>query len=287
MWECIYVCIYIYGWVYRRPGGEHILTTFVLWFMSGVCRPKARFGGERILATFGLWVVSCACRPNVSIVPQPLVACRPDSIIDCAARILWQESELPDSKKADTVWCSQTSSLVHKTAVVFLSGAVCCVRFTLTLESPGVHFGVPGLRSGGFWSYGAGLWSPLGAFGRWGPILCRSRAKNPYILESLSASEISKGAKKLRKTVSRKHPIKSVVPERTRNGKMSILYSNYHMFWEAEDVQFKCLLVSFGSHLEALFHTFGKKCEFRNSKTWVPKKHRTCIEKGHAVHTVD
>ena len=53
-----------------------------------------------------------------------------------------------------------------KLGVFFLSGTVRCVHFTSIVGSPGSYFGVLGLHLGGFWSSGAGLWTPVGAFGR-------------------------------------------------------------------------------------------------------------------------
>ena len=70
-----------------------------------------------------------------------------------------------------------TGLLDPKLQVFFLSGTVRCVHFTSILESPGIPFGALGLHFGGFWSFGAGLWTPLGAFGRRGQILSRSREK--------------------------------------------------------------------------------------------------------------
>jgi len=54
--------------------------------------------------------------------------------------------------------------------------------------------------------------------------------KCPHVLESLLVPEISKAAKRHKNTDSRKQSRKSVVPEQSRNGNMSILYSNYNIF---------------------------------------------------------
>ena len=105
-----------------------------------------------------------------------------------------------------------------------------CVHFTSILGSLWGHFGVLGLHFGGSWSSGAGLWAPLGAFGRRGQILRRFREKVGLLLGSLLAPQISKVPPKRKKTVPRRQARKNVVPEHLQNGEMLILYSNYHMF---------------------------------------------------------
>ena len=93
------------------------------------------------------------------------------------------------ARRAATVPFS-TGLVASKLEVFFLSGTVRCVHFTSILESPASRFGVLGLHFGGFWTFGAGLWTPLGAFGRWGQILTRFREKCYILLGSLLAPKI-------------------------------------------------------------------------------------------------
>jgi len=97
---------------------------------------------------------------------------------------------------------------------------------------------------GALWSSGAGLWTTLGRLGDRGNFLADPGQKYYILLGYPLAPQIPKVAKKHPKTVSGKQCRKSAVPEHPQNGKLLILYSNYHMFREVGHPQFECLLVS-------------------------------------------
>ena len=106
--------------------------------------------------------------------------------------------------------------------VCFVSGAVRCVHFTSILESLGCHFGGLGLYFSNFGSSGAGLWTPLGALGRWGQILKRFREKSYHHLDVILAPQISQVVNKHEKTVSGQQSRKSAITEHLRNSEMLI-----------------------------------------------------------------
>ena len=103
--------------------------------------------------------------------------------------------------------------------------------------------------------------------------------KSSHLLESLLAPQISKVVKKHKKTVSRKQSRKSEVPEHLKSGKMSILYSNYHMFGEVGHLQFRGLLVSFWLPLGVTFRHFWRKGGIWELKNRGPKKTSKIDEK--------
>ena len=116
------------------------------------------------------------------------------------------------------------------------------------------------------------LWALFGDGVHFGDVHCKNYF--PFGTQNL------KSRKTIQNTVSRKQSRKSVVPEhpKTANNLFSTLITT--CFERLDILKLEVFWYPFGSLLESLFDTVGKKVGFGSSKTGVQQNHREFMKKG-------